>query len=108
VTSSDDSAWRRPPTADGDASQPAGPRPPAPPPSPFDSYSGPPPTNPPPTGWRPPVVARPPTPARLPEQNHDRIDVEEQAARTLTQGIGLVVGAVMLVLLLFLCARAIF
>jgi hypothetical protein len=36
------------------------------------------------------------------------MDVEEQAARTLTTGIGLVVGAILLVLLLILCARAVF
>jgi hypothetical protein len=54
------------------------------------------------------VVAEPPPPGTLPEQDHERIDVEEQAARTLTTGIGLVVGAVCLVLLLILCARAVF
>ncbi len=71
-------------------------------------YAGPPRTNPPPATWRPPVVAEPPPPGTLPEQDHDRIDVEEQAARTLTTGIGLVVGAVCLVLLLILCARVVF
>lgn len=71
-------------------------------------YTGPPRTNPPPAAWRPPIVAEPPPPGALPEQDHERIDVEEQAARTLTTGIGLVVGAVCLVLLLILCARAVF
>ena len=52
-------------------------------------------------------MAEPPPPGTLPEQDHDRIDVEEQAARTLTTGIGLVVGAICLVLLLILCARAV-
>jgi hypothetical protein len=71
-------------------------------------YTGPPRTNAPPAAWRPPIVAEPPPPGTLPEQDHDRIDVEEQAARTLTTGVGLVVGAVCLVLLLVLCARALF
>lgn len=71
-------------------------------------YSGPPRSNPPPAAWRPPTVAEPPPPGSLPEQDHDRIDVEEQAARTLTTGIGMVAGAVCLVLLLILCARAVF
>lgn len=71
-------------------------------------YAGPPRSNPPPAAWRPPIVAEPPPPGTLPEQDHDRIDVEEQAARTLTTGIGLVVGALCLVLLLVLCARALF
>jgi len=110
VANRDDSPWRRPPT--DDPSRPADPRPTAAPqapaPTPFTEYSGPPPTNPPPAGWRPPIVATPPRPGRLPAQDHDRIDVEEQAARTLTQGIGLVVGAILLVLMLLLCARALF
>jgi len=54
------------------------------------------------------MVPEPSPPARLPEQDHDRLDLEEQAARTLTQGIGLVAGAVMLVVLLILCAGALF
>jgi predicted membrane channel-forming protein YqfA (hemolysin III family) len=41
-------------------------------------------------------------------QDHERLDVEEQAARTLTHGIGLIVGAIMLVILLILCARSVF
>jgi hypothetical protein len=119
VANRDDSPWRRPPAGSpaggptyGDASRPGEPgaptSPQAPAPTPFTAYSGPPPSNPPPAGWRPPIVATPPDPGRLPAQDHDRIDVEEQAARTLTQGIGLVVGAILLVLMLFLCARAIF
>jgi hypothetical protein len=71
-------------------------------------YAGPPRSNPPPHAWRTPVVAEPPPPGTLPEQDHERIDVEEQAARTLTTGIGLVVGSICLVLLLILCARAVF
>jgi hypothetical protein len=98
----DDAAWRKPENgATRSTSEPtgmqAGP-----------GYLGPPPTNAPPAGWRPPVVIQPAAPRALPEQNHDRLDVAERAARTLTNGIGMVVGAILLVLLLILCARGIF
>jgi hypothetical protein len=72
------------------------------------AYSGPPPTNPPPPNWRPSMVAEPMPPRTLPRQDHDRLDVEEQAASTLTTGIGLVAGAILIVLLLLLCARVVF
>jgi hypothetical protein len=101
----DDSPWRRPATDPGAESRPR-----------IDSggssnglaYEGPPPTNPPPAGWRPPVVAQPPSPRPLPEQDHGRLDVAEQGARTLTYGVGMVVGAILLVLILLLCARVLF
>lgn len=50
----------------------------------------------------------PPPPRALPPQDHGEIDVQEAAARTLTYGIGLVAGAVMLLALCALFARAIF
>jgi len=74
----------------------------------MSDYTGPPPTNPPPAGWRPPIVAQPAPPRELPGQDHARIDAEEQAAHTLTKGIGLVVGAILLVLLFLFCARWLF
>lgn len=101
----EDAAWSRqasPPVPEPSANG-AGPAAPVVP-----EYAGPPRSNPPPTAWRPPVVAEPLPPGTLPEQDHDRIDVEEQAARTLTTGVGMVVGAICLVLLLVLCARAVF
>jgi hypothetical protein len=112
----EDKVWTRPPAGQavpagsggapgpaGASANGAGPATPVVP-----EYAGPPRSNPPPAAWRPPIVAEPPPPGTLPEQDHDRIDVEEQAARTLTTGIGLVVGALCLVLLLILCARALF
>jgi hypothetical protein len=54
------------------------------------------------------LVNEPPAPRHLPTQDHERLDVEEQAANTLTQGIGMVVGAIALVLVLILCARTVF
>ena len=102
----DDAGWRRPPAGAGsERTAPAAPTAPSRPPV---EYSGPPPSNPPPANWRPPLVQRPVPPRQLPEQDHDRLDVEEQAARTLSQGIGMVAGAVLLVLMLILCARALF
>jgi hypothetical protein len=103
----DDSPWRRP------AGEPAASAPQRPGTQPIPdhsprAYQGPPPTNPPPAGWRPPVVAQPASPRRLPEQDHARLDVEEKAAKTLTTGIGMLVGAVLLVLILILCARGLF
>jgi hypothetical protein len=113
ATRPEDAVWYRPASGHGEAAarSPAaapsangtGPANPA-----VAEYSGPPPSNPPPAAWRPPIVAAPPPPGTLPEQDHDRIDVEERAARTLTTGIGLVAGAICLVLLLILCARAVF
>jgi hypothetical protein len=101
----EDAVWTRP-SANGAGPAVTVPAPESTPPPP--AYAGPPRSNPPPAAWRTPVVAEPPPPAALPEQDHERIDVEEQAARTLTTGIGLVVGAICLVLLLILCARAVF
>jgi hypothetical protein len=101
-----DPAWARPapaphrPPPVGSSSTSAG--------AGFLRYTGPPPTNPPPLSWRPPLVNEPPPPRELPAQDLDRLDIEERAAQTLTQGIGMVVGAIALVLLLILCARATF
>jgi hypothetical protein len=97
----DDSPWRRPAHPVERPGTPS-PAPPAP------QYTGPPPTNPPPAGWRPPLVAQPAPPRPLPAQDHDRLDVAEQAARTLTYGVAMVAGAIMLVLLFVLCARGLF
>jgi hypothetical protein len=54
------------------------------------------------------VVERPAPPRRLPAQDTERIDREEQAATILTKGMGLFAGAVVLVLLLILCGRVLF
>jgi hypothetical protein len=69
-------------------------------------YTGPPPTTRPPTGWRPPLVVQAPPPRALPAQDLPRLDEAEQRARTLTYGIAMVAGAIMIVLVLVLCGRA--
>ncbi|WP_203664733.1 translation initiation factor 2 [Actinocatenispora rupis] len=99
---SDDAYWRRP--ADGGASPhrvaPAAPAEPAAP-----RYEGPPASVPPPPGWQPPVVVPVTPPREMPRQDGDRMDAEEKAARTVSYGVGLVAAAVVLVLLVVVCAR---
>jgi hypothetical protein len=49
------------------------------------------------------------TPARqLPAQDHPGLDAAEQGARTLTYGVGLVAGAILLVVICALCSRVLF
>jgi len=92
TSTGDDRDWRTPS---------APPRPDAPPP-----YTGPPPTTPPPPGWRTPVVVNPPTPRSLPTQDSAALDAQERSARTITYGIAMIAGAVLLVLILVLCGQA--
>ncbi|HZN73072.1 MAG TPA: translation initiation factor 2 [Micromonosporaceae bacterium] len=98
----DEEYWRRPASTEPPARPPwLGPDEPA---SPTPAYTGPPPSTRPPLGWRPPVVVQPPPPRSLPAQDHAYLDVQEQSARTLTYGIGMVVGAILLVVFCTLCA----
>lgn len=98
----DDAYWRRPPNG---AARPAPEPPPAAPAEP--AYQGPPPSTPPPRGWRPPVLVPVAPPREMPAQDHERMDVDERSARTITYGVGIVAGAVVLVLLIVSCARLI-
>jgi hypothetical protein len=102
----DDLQWRRPPAGSGTpapgAAAPSVPQPTPPP------YSGPPPTVAPPPDWRPRLLIQPEPPRRLPAQNLAAIDAREREARTITYGIGMVAGAVLLVVLLVLCGRVLF
>lgn len=99
---SDDAFWQRP--AEGAAAPPpAAPSSPAPAP-----YTGAPRSAPPPRGWRPPTVERPAAPRKLPPQDVERIEREEQAATILTKGMGIFTGAVIVVLLLIFCGRLLF
>lgn len=50
----------------------------------------------------------PSAPRTLAPQDLDAIDASEKDARTLTYGIGLIAGAVFLVVSFLLCARALF
>lgn len=105
MTSPHDAQWRRP-------AEPAAPQG-APPPAAEDTpwrpgYTGPPPNTPPPHDWRPEFIVQPAPPRPLPAQNHAEIDAREQSARTLTYGIGLVAGALLLIVLCALCGRVLF
>lgn len=51
---------------------------------------------------------QPADPRALPAQNHAEIDAQEQSARTVTYGVGLVAGAILLIVLCALCGRALF
>jgi hypothetical protein len=100
----DDEYWQRP-DASYDASHPVTPAPAA---DPAPPYTGPPRTDPPPPHWRPPTVAQPPPPRTMPAQDMDALDEAEGSARTVTYGVGLVVGAIALILMCLLCARILF
>jgi hypothetical protein len=54
------------------------------------------------------VVAQPAPPRALPVQDMAAIDEAERSARTLTYGIGMVAGAIMLVVCCLLCSRMLF
>lgn len=71
-------------------------------------YAGPPPTVPPPPGWRPPLEIQPPPPRELPPQDHEELDAAEQSARTITYGVGMVAGAILLIVICALCSRILF
>ena len=71
-------------------------------------YSGPPRTNPPPRDWHPTVVPQPPPPRMMPAQDMDALDEDERAAKTVTYGIGLVAGAIAVILFCLLGARILF
>ena len=54
------------------------------------------------------MVVVPPPPRTLPAQDDQEIEELERDARTVTYGVGLLAGAVLLVILLVLCGRALF
>ncbi|MEU8664877.1 translation initiation factor 2 [Actinoplanes philippinensis] len=99
----DDAYWQRP---DPDA-EPLGRPAAAPPPRPVD-YPGPPRADPPPADWRPPTFAPPPSPRQMPRQDFEALDDAEGSARTVTYGVGLVAGAIALIVVCLLCARLVF
>jgi hypothetical protein len=99
----DNAYWQRP--------DPASPAPgPAQPPRPDSApaYQGPPRQSQPSAQWRPPTIAQPPPPRTLPPQNMAAVDDAEGSARTVTYGIGMVAGAIALILMCLLCARVLF
>ena len=101
----DDAYWQRP---DPDSVAP-GPAPTAKPAADQGTpYQGPPRTSQPSPHWRPPTIAQPPPPRTMPAQDMDALDDAEGSARTVTYGVGLVAGAIALILMCLFCARALF
>jgi hypothetical protein len=72
------------------------------------NYPGPPQNPTPAPGWRPPVYVQPAPPRPLPAQDIPAIEAEEAGARTLTYGVGLIAGAILLVVMCLLCSRLLF
>jgi hypothetical protein len=60
-------------------------------------YAGPPSTTPPAPGWRPPLIARSAPARRLPIVDDVGIDEAESSARRFTYGLGLMAGAILMV-----------
>ncbi|MEV0649702.1 translation initiation factor 2 [Phytomonospora sp. NPDC050363] len=98
-----DAVWRRP-AEGGDAGNMEVVVPPA---APSPRYDGPPRATPPPRGWRVPVVVNAAPPRTMPAQDHAAADAAERSARTFSVGLGILFGAVMLILLLVVIVRAI-
>jgi hypothetical protein len=71
-------------------------------------YAGPPRATPPPPEWRPRTLIQVPAPRALPHQDVPALDAQEKSARTMTYGVGMVAGAVLLIVLFVLCGRALF
>ncbi|MGH8794333.1 MAG: translation initiation factor 2, partial [Stackebrandtia sp.] len=67
--------------------------------------SGPPRTDPPPKGWMVPEVIVPAPPRELPSQNHAAVDAAERHARTITQGMAILAGSLMFVVLIVVLVR---
>jgi hypothetical protein len=95
----DDWQWRRP------LGEPEPPPPASAPARPVD-YPGPPRSAPPPPGWQPRTLIQVPPPRPLPPQDLDALDTAEQQTRTITYGVGMVAGAILLIVLFVLCGRA--
>jgi hypothetical protein len=95
----DEQVWRRPP-----ADQPG----PTPPSSSPPAYTGPPRGQPADASWRLPTVIQVPPARKLPPQDDVVIDVQEQQARTVTYGVGMIAGAIALIVLFILCGRTFF
>jgi hypothetical protein len=54
------------------------------------------------------LVVQPPPPRQLPAQDAPALDRSEESARTLTLGIGMLAGAVLLIVVCVLCSRLVF
>jgi hypothetical protein len=96
----DEQQWRRP------TAGPESVAPPAPATDPV--YTGPPRAGAAAAMWRPRTVLQVPPARRLPPQDDAVIDGHEHRARTVTYGVGMIAGAVALIVLIVLCGRVLF
>lgn len=96
---SEESRWRRP-DVEPPRFQAA--------PSTTPPYTGPPKAPPPPVGWRPPTLIQAPEARVLPTQDLDAIEGEERQAKVTTYGVGMITGAIALLVVFVLCARLVF
>jgi hypothetical protein len=99
VNDADDRQWRRPSTPEPEPAL-------APPTPPQPVYTGPPRGTPPPPDWRPRTLVQVPPPRQLPAQDEAALDEREQQSRTITYGVGMVAGAILLIVLFIVCGRA--
>jgi hypothetical protein len=95
--------WRRPEGVTG-----AGPRPPEPQVVVPPPYAGPPRPVPARPEWRPRTLIEIPPAHKLPPQDDAALDEREKEARTVTYGVGMITGAVALIIMIILCGRALF
>lgn len=70
-------------------------------------YTGPPKSERPAAGWRTPEVVKPVPPRKLPKQDPAAIDAAESRARVLTQGLAILAGSLMFVILIVVLIRQI-
>jgi hypothetical protein len=96
----DEQQWRRPAPGHEPAPPPTRPAEPV--------YTGPPRTDAAAATWRPKTVLQVPPARRLPPQDDGVIDGREHQARTVTYGVGMIAGAVALIVLIVLCGRVLF
>ena len=96
----DEQQWRRPAAGQ----EPAAPSAPATDPI----YTGPPRADAAAARWRPRTVLQVAAARRLPPQDDAVIDGQEHQARTVTYGVGMIAGAVALIVLIVLCGRVLF
>jgi hypothetical protein len=72
------------------------------------NYTGPPPTVSAGPQWRPRTLIQVPPAHKLPPQDDGVLDEQERSARTVSYGVGMVAGAIALIVLIVLCGRVIF
>jgi hypothetical protein len=103
---SDEQLWRRPADANpiSGAPSPIG----GAPSKPNAPYPGPPPTIPVRPDWRPRTLIQVPPARKLPTQDDAALDEDERSARTVSYGVGMVAGAIALIVLFVLCGRVLF